>query len=254
MLKPASCAASAMLLAAAFAVNADEHEEAPTYSPVETYTCNYNDGKGPKDLDKVVDEWNKFMNEKGVGTYFAVTLTPHYHGPDAFDLGWLGAWPTGQAMGEGTDMWLAEGREIAGRFAAVADCDTHANFASMQVKEPPSETPPDTVVLSFSDCNLHDGKTMDEAIAGMAAFAQYQTDAGMPGGTWIWWPVFGGGDAGFDFKLVDGYPNHATLGKLYDWYGNGGAYMKWEEHVGSNVSCDVARIYDGKVRRRMAAE
>jgi len=251
MKRLASFTASAALAIAALSAYADEHEGEPSYSPVETYTCHFNEGLGPGDLDETVEAWNAFMDDKGIGTYFAATITPHYFGPDSFDFAWMGVWPDGAAMGEGTDMWLAEGREFMARFAAVADCDTHSNFVSATVKEPPSEIPPDTIVMSVADCNLRDGKTMDEAMSGMAEFAALQSAAGMDGGIWVWWPVYGGGGADFDFKLVEGFPNHATLGKLYDWYGNGGAYVQWDEHIGSAVSCDDSRVYNGTVRRRM---
>ena len=45
------------------AVLADNHEPVPLrYVPVEAWTCNYLDGKGPEDLDAVITEWNAFRN------------------------------------------------------------------------------------------------------------------------------------------------------------------------------------------------
>ena len=41
-------AAVPLLLSAWMTVNAQEEEDAPPYvTPVDTFTCNYNDGKGP---------------------------------------------------------------------------------------------------------------------------------------------------------------------------------------------------------------
>ena len=58
---------------------ADNHEtEARRYVPVETFTCNYRAGMGPADLDKVIENWNEWMDDNGREDYFAVTLTPHY--------------------------------------------------------------------------------------------------------------------------------------------------------------------------------
>ena len=60
---------------------ADNHEqEARRFIPVETYTCNYRAGKGPADLDQVIGNWNKWMDDNGAEDYFAMTLTPHYYG------------------------------------------------------------------------------------------------------------------------------------------------------------------------------
>lgn len=246
-------AAAAALLFFSPVVPADEHGDAISYYPVETFTCEYRDGADASDLDKVVDAWTEFSDDQGVDTYFAVTLVPHYHGADTFDVGWLGSWSSGEAMGRGTDMWITEGRDMAERFAEVLHCETHENFVSGELKAPPSDTPPDTVVLTFSDCKMRDGRTEEDLMSGMKAFVAYQEEQDIPGGLWMMWPVFGGGDADYDFKLVEGYPDHATLGRVYDWY-MGGEYRKWEELIGANVSCDVGRVYNGTVRRRMAGE
>jgi hypothetical protein len=101
---------------------ADNHEqEARRFIPVETFTCNYRAGQGPADLDNVIDNWNKWMDDNGAEDYFAVTLTPHYFGENTFDVGWLGSWPSGGAMGRGTDLWMAKGSEIGAQFDEVLD-------------------------------------------------------------------------------------------------------------------------------------
>lgn len=33
--------------------------------PAEVWTCSYNDGQGPQDLDDAVDAWTEYMNENG---------------------------------------------------------------------------------------------------------------------------------------------------------------------------------------------
>ena len=61
----AASAASVLVLGMSAAL-ADNHEqEARRYVPVETYTCNYRAGKGPADLDKVIDNWNQWMDDNG---------------------------------------------------------------------------------------------------------------------------------------------------------------------------------------------
>ena len=50
---------------------ADNHDtEARRYVPVETFTCNYRDGMGPADLDKVIENWNEWMDDNGRGGLF----------------------------------------------------------------------------------------------------------------------------------------------------------------------------------------
>ncbi len=45
-------------------------QQQPPVVPVETYTCNFIDGKMPTNFDPVVAEWNAFMDDNS-GTDFA---------------------------------------------------------------------------------------------------------------------------------------------------------------------------------------
>ncbi len=241
-----------MCLTAAWA---DGHEsEEPNIYPVEAYTCKYNDGKGPADLDKVIAAWNEWMDEEDADNYFAMTLTPHYFGGETFDVGWLGSARTATELGVGADNWRANGGEHAAAFASVLTCDSHSNFATMQVKQPPERTSPDSLVISFADCSAAEGKTMDDVFTAMDAWTAYTTEQGYTNGAWVMFPAFGVNDADFDFKLVNAYDNHADMGKGYDMYANGGGYQKHVELMDGVMVCDVARVYDGTVRRRIAEE
>ena len=82
---------------------------------MEAFTRNYRAGKGLADLDKVMENWNEWMDDNGAGNYFAMTLTPHYYGENTFDIGWLASWPSGEAMGRGTDLWMSKERPPRGR-------------------------------------------------------------------------------------------------------------------------------------------
>ncbi|MBT8101052.1 MAG: hypothetical protein KJO82_14955 [Gammaproteobacteria bacterium] len=116
---------------------ADGHEiEEPNFVPVETFTCKFKDGADHDDLNDVIEEWNTYMDDEGVDNYFAATVQPHYVGEFAFDIGWLGAWADGNAMGAGTDNWLSTGGELNAKFLSVLDCQSHTNFASVNLKPP----------------------------------------------------------------------------------------------------------------------
>jgi len=61
-------AAIPLALSAWVTVNAQEEADAPPYvTPVDTFTCNYNDGKGPDDLKKAVANWNAWMMWRVLG-------------------------------------------------------------------------------------------------------------------------------------------------------------------------------------------
>ena len=233
---------------------AQEEDKAQEFPPLEAFTCNYNDGKGPADLDAAVDQWTAYMDESSADQYFAITVTPQMHGPDAFDVGWLGVAPTGELMGQGRDAFRANGGESSAAFADAITCDSHSQFATMQVKEPPTRETPDSIVLSFSDCEVEDGREWDEVFAALDAWAAYQTENGYSSGTWVLFPAYGSGDEEFDFKIVNSYDNHAGMGRDFDLYGTGGGYMKRGEIMGDMLDCDVSRVYDGTVRRNIKEE
>ena len=233
---------------------AQEEDKTPEFPPLEAFTCNYNDGKGAADLDVAIDKWTAYMDEADADQYFAMTLTPQMHGAETFDVGWLGVAPTGELMGQGRDAYRANGGESGAAFAEVLTCDTHSQFATMKVKEPPERETPNSIVLSFSDCEVEDGREFSEVFAGMDAWAAYQTENGYSNGTWVLFPAYGSGDEEFDFKIVNAYDNHAGMGRDFDLYGTGGGFRKRREIMGDMLDCDVSRVYDGTVRRVIAEE
>ena len=238
------------------AVLADNHEPAPLrYVPVEAWTCNYLDGKGPEDLDAVITEWNAWMDANDEHEYLALTLTPLYFGENRFDVGWLGAWSNGQAMGRGMDRWINEGGDINAKFFEVLSCDSHSNFATAELKSPGEGPAPDNFVLTFSDCTGPEApEQWDQLFAGFAEWHAYTTENGYHQGNWIMFPVYGGGGAEFDFKLIQGFDNHTELGEDYQRYIDRTDWEKESELLGGLRDCDDARVYQATVRRRSAGE
>jgi hypothetical protein len=223
----------------------------PSFSPLETYTCNYNEGMGPDDLDAAVDAWNAFMDKEGDTDYFAATIVPIYFGAETFDFGWLGANSSGTAMGEGNDRWMSKGSEYAAKFAAVADCDTHSGFASTQIKTGDGGPAPDHFVITFSDCAIKDDNP--DLFGAMNAWSAYASERGYKNSAWALFPVYGGGGAEFGFKLVNAYDNFSDLGTDWDLYASGD-YVKHGELTDGAYECDDSRVYAGQTRRQSPSE
>lgn len=258
MKKTTTTLASVLLCLGPGIVLADAHEEAatiPNIVPVETWTCNFNDGKSMTDLNTVVGEWNDWLDEEQVADYFAAVLTPAYYGEVMFEVGWLGAWKDGNAMGTGTDMWVNEGGELAAKFFEVINCDSHTNFASMNIKRPGEDEEGDkTFVLSFANCSAKEGRNFDDVMAGMNAWAEHQAANGFQNSTWMMFPVYGESNTGYDFKFVEGHDDHAGLGADYELMGNGGHWRKNSEIMDDLLDCDIARVYNATAVREMASE
>jgi hypothetical protein len=218
--------------------------------PVELFTCNYKDDKGPSDLDAATDKWNAWADKTGLDDYAAWTLTPFYFGPEQeFDVIWLGAGKNGVALGKAQDAYNAESEGLHAAFNEVLTCDAHMNFASINFKAAPKSKTPENSILTFSDCTYKEGVTFSSLGAAMDDWSKYLTDAGSTSVIFQWYPVYGGGNEEFDFKWLEAYKNLAELGADYDRYGNGGGYMTHNRLLGHMIDCDSSRAYVAKSRR-----
>jgi len=248
-------ASASLFLSAGFAI-ADSHEpDKPTFTPVEAYACNYRDGKGPADLEKVNAAWNNWMDDEEQGDYFAALLMPHYYGERQFDVAWLGVWRDGNAMGTGTDLWIDEGGEFGAAYNEVVDCFSHTNYASQRVQQAPDtgEESDGAFVVSFSNCSVKEGRTFDEYLAAQTDWNAYAEEHGIHESAWVWWPIYGESDDDYHFKIAVGMPDHTTAGANWQLYSEG-HYQKWSELFDHLIDCDSARLYDGRVVREMAEE
>jgi hypothetical protein len=225
----------------------DEQAAGPTAHPVETYTCKYNEGKGPADLDKVLVEWNAWMDKHGVKDYFGAVITPYYSGDFAFDVGWLGVWPDGNAMGKLSELWTTKGSDMAEKINSVVHCESHSNFISLTVKEPPRGGDPSdkSFILSFSNCSMKEGKTFDDFMAAQQAWNAYADANGFVGGAWVMFPLYGETDNDYAFKFVESSPDFVAFGADYQRFSEG-AWRKAEELYAPVVDCDHGRVYIGR--------
>ena len=236
------------------AAMADSHEEGeaaaeemagPTFFPLEIYGCNYNKGMDRGDLDKVIAGWNAWMDETKAEPYSAWVYTAFYGSPEySFDVAWLGAWPNGNVMGRSADSWAADGGEHQAGFDKVLTCGLHANMAATQMRKTDRQ-PGDTAVLSFADCSVEEGSTMQESMQSIGEWNAYQEAEGSVGNEWIFFPVWGG-DADFDFKIVSAHPNWTEVGADYERYANGGGYQKARELMGDKIDCGQSRMYNAE--------
>jgi hypothetical protein len=212
--------------------------------PVELFACSFRDGKDAGDLDRVVDRWNRFMDERSVDSYSAWLLTPYYYGPEQdFDMVWMGASTDGNAMGAGTHQWLTEGGDLQEAFDEVVDCSAHVGLASAQYKAPPGNETPRSSVLTMMDCELNEGKRYSDVKAAELKWAEYQSEAGSENGTWHWFPTFGGGDAEYDYKVVTAYASFVELGADWEQFSNGGGRAASMDIFDDVDECDDARVY-----------
>lgn len=219
----------------------------PNFVPLEMQACTYKDRKDSDDFDDAMDRMTKWMEDNDAAPYAAWRLNKFYTGADReFDFLYLGAWPNGSTMGQDIAHYLATAGDAIEAYDEVADCQSNLMFASLNVKAPPeSDGQGDGFVLTMSDCNVADGRKTADAIAAVRAYGEYRDANGSPGGTWLLFPAFGGGQAEFDFKLVNGHSSVEAFGNSYQWIVENAAYLKQGELFEGLLECDVARAYLG---------
>ena len=212
--------------------------------PVELWVCTFNEGKGLEDLEAVNAQWNAFMDDQRLKDYGAWLLMPYYQGTNQdFDVIWMGAAKDGNAMGEGAHAWITEGGEVAAAFEEVMDCPVHVGLSSAMYKEPPRNDTPQDSIMTMSDCKMNEGTRYSDVRKAELEWAAYREDQGSEAGTWHWFPVYGGGDQDYDYKIMTAYPNFKEVGADWEQVANGGGRAKSQAIFGDLDECDDERVY-----------
>ncbi|HNP35001.1 MAG TPA: hypothetical protein PKK10_04030 [Woeseiaceae bacterium] len=214
--------------------------------PVEIYACSYKDGKGSADLDKVVERWNKYADDRDTNDYAAWLLTPFFFGTEQdFDVLWLGAYKDGHAMGKGLQDWISNGGELNAAFGEVVDCNAHVAYSSAMYKAPPSGTPA-SGIITMMNCELNEGHKYADIKAAELKWADHLVKTKSKAAYYHWMPMFGGGDAGFDYKVIFSYSDFGEIGSQFEAIANGGGRELSREIFGDIDECDDARVYVAK--------
>jgi hypothetical protein len=234
-----------------FASPAIAQENAPT-PVIEIYGCNFKANNDMDNLLAATARWNTFADRNNVKDYTAFIATPYLHSPDlTYDALWLGGWPNGAAMGAGEALYFTKGQEVAAGFDAVADCSSHAQYAEVVIRQPQGP-PPQNGVAVFSDCTVHEGRTVPEAITALTQWGEYLKGRGSDGFSALLFGLAGlEGDADFTFKYIEGFDSIQAYGKFTDVY-TGGGFLKGDELFGRLLTCNSSRVYNLN-RVRLAA-
>ena len=223
--------------------------------PVELYACKFNEGKGGADLAAVIERWNQFADDSNMDNYAAWLLTPFFFTAEQdFDILWLGAFSDGNAMGSGLQNWISNGGELNAAFQEVLDCSAHVAYSSAMYKAPPEGNVPASGFITMMNCKLNEGHEYSDVKAAELKWVDHLTKTGSKSAYYHWMPMFGGGDADFDYKVVFAYPDFVEVGSDVENFANEGGREASREIFGDIDECDDARVYlttnirSGKIR------
>ena len=218
-------------------------QDGPASNPVEMFTCDFREGKGPSDLTAVANKFGKWSKDNS-GEYSAWILYPAIKATaEGFDVAWLGAWPSGASMGKHTTAYTDGDHGLAAQFDKVVDCaDGHSMVVSYPVNT--SNWSTSDGLVSFSSCTLAEGKTGAEATAAHKQMSDIMVAKGSKASNWMFWPALGwGSDIEFDYYSVVAYSGYDELGAAWDRYTTGDTMQKMNA-IGDGVTdCDSPRVY-----------
>jgi hypothetical protein len=216
--------------------------ENPKATPVDFRACNFRSGKSMADLDLVAAKFRQYANKNDF-SYSAWILMPQYHNGATFDVGWLGAWPDGEAFGVSMESWRKTGRGLQAEFDQVIDCSGRHEMAGSWPINAPEGTPVDGVLM-FYQCTLIDGKTLPEAYAAHLEAGTAMKALGSLAFSWFYQPVIGAGDIDHDYYHVVGFHRYSDMGATMEMYANGGGRQKQLEFLSSVATCETPTLFD----------
>ncbi len=255
-LKPVALGLLTSTLAYPAVTLADAHESAAPRGFVETFTCQFLEGKSMADLEKAIDKFNRWADENDGDDYGVYILQPDFTSAGIeFDYGWLGGASSAKSYGKLKDEWLKSGGDIAEDFDEVSDCSSHTAFTVINTKAPADWENWTSGPTRFSDCKMADGLRVEEATDILRKWGEYQTSQGHTGGHWMFFPHYGEDPkAEYDFKLVMTDASYTELGERVDrFWADGGANEKARKLAFGRMTCDTPRVYLTK-RYRLSSQ
>ncbi len=218
----------------------------PQFRPVEMWACKYRDRKDQSDMNSV---YESFVEVIGDDAYGAWHLNPWIVGnrTELFDFIFLGAWETASGMGSDMARYLDldEAADVEAEWDEVAECNA-TMFASNRIQaNAPDDGNDGPFMLTVSDCTIAHGNTPAQAVGAISRYNDYRVANGSTVGTIVWFPIYGGGNAEFDFKLAQTYSGIQALGDSMQWNIDNASYNVRNAMMQGVVDCDESRVYFG---------
>ena len=216
----------------------------PQFAPVELWACNYRDGKDQGDLQPVLDDLVRLAGDTPTATRM---LTPYLRGPQqAMDFIYIAVWPDGSTMGRDVANYMENGSAADQAWEDTVECNASSLYGRLSINQPSAEPDDgDNFVLTVSDCKVAHGRSTGQAIGAIQRFNEYRVANGADITELLWFPVYGGGGAEYDFKQVHVFNDYQHLGDTFQWFSDNQAYLVNQDMTDGLVSCDEARVYTG---------
>ena len=217
----------------------------PDYSVMESFQCNFNEGKGMSDLIRVSDEWTKWMNQGNVSVpYNAWHVTSVFNNQKdfSFDTVWIGFTNNYEEMGVIQDEWAEKGARLQAKFDNVQSCPVHSMQYVYTVRSPKEQF--SKGYMTVSGCTASEEATNEAFMLADEKMNTYLDENNFSNGATMRW--FRGPGSGVDFPYD--YLNVTVVPSFTEWGQNVDKIVTGAGAVSANLygdlqSCDTPRVY-----------
>ena len=226
--------------ACSLTANADNHSNA-----MEFYACSFNEGKDMSDMMKVTEEWQRFADKNFSESYQAGIMSPYLASMGDFpmDFIWVGFSEDQEKLGRVADEWLAKGQKLQAKFDAVAKCDAHSFWRTLERR--PFENMGKPAFMQVRSCTAKEDVVWDQIYRAQIETMEWLDKNEIAGGNYVWIPRVG--------DAVDNETTYYDVWVTSSLAERGAAVEKmgtldWSEFRGiwgdgSLVDCDNPRVW-----------
>ena len=224
----------------------------------EIYGCNYIGNSDMDDLLAVTERFNSWADANNMTDYTAIIHSPFIYSDQlTLDVLWVGISQNGASAGAGDALWLSAGQEVQADFDEVVNCSSHTQYAILPINTPsapPAEVANGPGLVTYSDCAVHDGRTVPEAMEALGQWSEYLAENGHDTFSGILFALAGQrDDVDYNFKEVRTFPDAEAYGRYVDIVTAGG-FLRADELFGRLLDCDNPRVYVTNQVRQAAQE
>jgi|TARA_B100000767_G_C19753939_1_gene532029 hypothetical protein len=215
---------------------ADDHMEMPVFGGVETFACDFVEGKGMDDLVKVTNKWDKWADKNHSVGYTGLVLSPFYYDNLDADFYWVGFSSSFKDQAVAQAEFQAKGSKMQDDFDSVYSCKSHSQLAWVRVRD---ETgPTDAGVVDFSGCAMLPNASREKLNAADKKMNSFLTQIGSSARVYRWYPMQGNEMSGADFYQANWSGSLEEKGVNTDKFLQSGGVQVRNSLYGSIMQCN----------------
>ena len=214
-------------LSAAMATTAwsDDHMQMPAFGGVETFACDFADGKDMDDLLQLTKKWDAWAKKNHTRAYTGYVLSPFYYDEMQADVYWVGFSPSFEDQAVVQAEFAEMGVKMQAEFDSIIPCKSHRQRAWVRVRDETTDT--DTGVVDFARCTMRPDATLEKMNAADAQMNAFFSEVGSTTRIYRWYPMQGGSNSGADFVQANWSGSLQEKGANADKFlQNGGAQLR----------------------------